>query len=156
MTVESDTYGPLVQTTDASGRVIFNLPVGSKSSPVVNIQSPYGHEELTDALGPIVVWGTQTYQLNLPANNGLLVLVNGNDGYFQFLPFGSGANWSAPVLPNVNGTASVALPSTGLGNDWLVRKVCWSDNQVVAEQAVNVPANGTTTTWGAGVMPCTP
>lgn len=156
VTVQSDTYGPLVQTTDASGRVIFNLPVGSKSSPVVNIQSPYGHEELTDALGPIVVWGTQTYQLNLPANNGLLVLVNGNDGYFQFLPFGSGANWSAPVLPNVNGTASVALPSTGLGNDWLVRKVCWSDNQVVAEQAVNVPPNGTTTTWGAGVMPCTP
>ncbi|MCP4961188.1 MAG: hypothetical protein GY925_18225 [Actinomycetia bacterium] len=156
VSVASDAYGPLVQTTDAFGNVRYNLPVGSKSSPTIHIQSPYGHDELVQALGPIVVWGTNSYQLTLPAGNGLLVLVNGDNGYFQFLPFGSGANWSAPVLPNSNGTASVALPATGLGNDWLVRKVCWSDNAVVAEQAVNVPPIGTTTMWGAGVAPCTP
>ena len=35
-------------------------------------------------------------------------------------------------------------------------KVCWNDNEVVAEASVNVAPNGTTTTWGAGVAPCLP
>lgn len=154
--VTSDAYGPLVQTTDANGSVRFNLPVGSKSAPIIVAQSPYGHQELTHAVGPIVVWGTETLQLATPSQHGLVVFVQGDHGYFQFLPFGSGANWSAPVLPNANGTVSAALPANGLGNDWLVRKVCWNDNEVVAEAAINVPPNGTTSTWGAGVAPCLP
>ena len=154
--ITSDGYGPLVQTTDANGTVRFNLPVGSKSAPTVIVQSPYGHQELTHAMGPIVVWGTETLTLATPSNHGVLVFVQGDHGYFQFLPFGSGANWSAPVLPNANGTVTAALPANGLGNDWLVRKVCWKDNEVVAEASVNVAPNGTTTTWGAGVPPCLP
>ncbi len=154
--VTSDAYGPLVQTTDANGAVRFNLPVGSKSAPEIVVQSPYGHQELTHAMGPIVVWGTEVLNLSTPANHGVLVFVQGDHGYFQFLPFGSGANWSAPVLPNANGTVTAALPANGLGNDWLVRKVCWNDNEVVAEASVNVPPNGTTTTWGAAVAPCLP
>ncbi len=154
--VLSDGYGPLVQTTDSNGIVRFNLPVGSKSAPTILVQSPYGHDELTYTTGPIVVWGSETLQITTPAQHGLLVFVQGQYGYFQFLPFGSGANWSAPVLPNANGTVSAALPANGLGNDWLVRKVCWSDNEVVAEAPINVAPNGTTSTWGAAAPPCLP
>ncbi len=154
--INSDGYGPLVQTTDANGSVRFNLPVGSKSAPTIVVQSPYGHEEQTVGLGPIVAWGTETISLATPSQHGLVVFVQGDYGYFQFLPFGSGANWSAPVLPNINGTVSAALPANGLGNDWLVRKVCWNTNEVVAETAINVAPNGTTTTWGAGIPACLP
>ena len=112
--INSDGYGPLVQTTDANGSVRFNLPVGSKSAPTIVVQSPYGHEEQTVGLGPIVAWGTETIPLSTPSQHGLVVFVQGDFGYFQFLPFGSGANWSAPVLPNVNGTVSAALPANGL------------------------------------------
>ncbi len=152
--ISSDGYGPLVQTTDVDGKARYNLPVGSKSAPTVTVQSPHGHEELVTPVPPIVVWDTEEYTLALPAGRGLLRFEEGTGGYFQYLPFGSGANWSAPVLPNSNGRGSAALPGNSSGNQWSVRKVCFAGNNVVAEGTVTVAPNGTFVSWGAGQPSC--
>lgn len=152
--VEAGGYGPLVQTSDPSGRVRFNLPVGS--TPTVSVESPHGHAPSTQVLGALAGQQTVGVALSMPPAHGLLELVSGDHGYFQYLPFGSGANWSAPVLPNTGGSASAALPANGLGNQWQVRKVCFRDNRVVAEGTVTVTPDGSSVTWGAGVAPCVP
>ena len=64
--------------------------------------------------------------------------------------------WSAPVLPNTSGAASAALPANGLGNQWQIRKVCWSGNNVVAEGTVTINPGGAPVTWGTGVTACLP
>lgn len=152
--VEAVGYGPLVQTTGANGRARFNLPIGSV--PTITVQSPHGHTEVAQTLSPL--GGPQTIDVIMPVPDahGLLEFVTGDYGYFQYLPFGSGANWSAPVLPNLGGSASAALPANGLGNQWQVRKVCWSGNTVVAEGTVTVAPNGGSVTWGTGVTTCLP
>jgi hypothetical protein len=152
--VDAAGYGPLVQTTDLNGRAKFNLPVGS--TPTVTIQNAHGHAEVVQILSPLAGQQTIDVIVAIPTAHGLLELVSGDYGYFQYLPFGSGANWSAPVLPNSGGAASAALPANGLGNQWQVRKVCWSDNGVVAEGTVTVTPNGSSVTWGTGVTACTP
>ena len=152
--VEEAGYGPLVQTTDTNGRARFNLPIGS--TPTITVQSTHGHAEVVQTLAPLAGQQTIDIIVSIPAAHGLLEFVSGDYGYFQYLPFGSGANWSAPVLPNLSGAASAALPANGLGNQWQVRKVCWSGNTVVAEGTVTVAPNGSSVTWGTGVTACLP
>jgi len=152
--VDGPGYGPLVQTTDFDGQAIFNLPVGS--TPTVTVQSPHGHGEWSQVLAPLAGLATVDIALPIPGAHGLIEFVSGQFGYFEYLPFGSGANWSEPVLPNTGGAASVALPANGLGNQWQVRKICWSDNQVVAEGTVVVAPDASSVVWGAAVSACVP
>ena len=152
--VDAAGYGPLVQTTDIAGRARFNLPVGS--TPTITVESPHGHTASAQTLPPLGAQQTIDVILTIPSAHGLLEFVSGDFGYFQYLPFGSGANWSAPVLPNTAGAASAALPANGLGNQWQIRKVCWSDNGVVAEGTVIVAPNGSSVTWGTAVTACVP
>jgi len=152
--IEGPGYGPLVQTTDFEGQAIFNLPVGS--TPTVTVQSPHGHREWSQTLSPLTGIATVAAGMVTPSAHGLIEFVSGQFGYFEYLPFGSGANWSEPVLPNSGGNASAALPANGLGNQWQVRKVCWSDNQVVAEGTVTVTPDGSSVLWGAAVSACLP
>jgi len=152
--VEEAGYGPLVQTTDIQGQAIFNLPVGS--TPRVTAQSPHGHREWSQVLSPLAGLATVDVGMPVPTDFGLIEFVAGQFGYFEYLPFGSGANWSEPVLPNLGGAASAALPANGLGNQWQVRKICWSDNMVVAEGTVVVTPNGSSAIWGAAVAACVP
>ena len=152
--VSADEYGPVVQTTDSGGRARFNLPVGS--TPTLTAQSPHGHAEWSQELSALTSPTTVDIVMSTPSTHGLIEFVSGQNGYFQYLPFGSGANWSEPVLPNDGGAASAALPANGLGNNWQVRKICWSSNQVIAEGTVNVVPGFAPVTWGAAEPACLP
>ena len=132
----------------------MNLPIGSKSVPQLVFQSPYGHETTNYENGPVVVWGTESVTMPTPADHGLLSIQGGSGAYFTYLAAGSGVNWSAPVLPNDGGVASIALRANPPSNQWAVRKTCWADEQVAAEQVVTISPGGSPTTLDFSGSPC--
>ena len=151
---DSGAWGPITYVSDPNGTVVTNLPVWDdplNDDPVtVEVSSHYGHVEPA-ITGYKVPFGATVVPITMdtPGGSSLVTLTEGENGYFSYVPDGSGANWVTPILANNANVATIAVPN----GTYVLRRVCWNGVDPVVEHSQGIVGAWT---WDPGPTPCGP